>query len=596
MFRLFAFSLAICVSGNAQFSSLATPADGSRVYFATVLRQRNTPQPAYGKLFSVDSAGLKLFLSRDAQIPTSPPPGTFPIPLTNAYDLKAASISSDSKVFAAVGVRYCDGPGEFCTRQESYVTTISAAGQDKDFPGDLRLSAGGAWAFGASSVAPTGIFTGYLVNVATAQQTALGGVFGRLQVTSAGRPVADDGTAVYSDFSSVAVVHGSVTRHITPDGITPGNAFPMDAVIDRAGATIVFAVCASNACSLRLADAAGSGSSLLFADGFAPSLSDDGKTLLYLSTRTGSTQMRVANLNGGATLDRQLGFEAGGIARATLSGDGSTIYAVTKNGRLEKISVSTRAVEELIPRTAYWESAGTLAPGKLVAFTGGGLTDLSFTATPPLPENLNGISVTIQGTKARILSVAPDAIMAVVPPDVTPSADSGITSRVEIALASPSPFDDAPRGALNIAPFAPEFVTGGANVLIAAHQDWSGLVTVENPARPGEAVHAYGLGLGPTSPAVPYGSAAPAQEPFARLTTPFGCAASNDASRPVEILFQGLAPNLAAVYQFDFRIPVNTPNGNFVLYCVQEGIGSGGPSIFANVPVAAQQARAHLIE
>jgi uncharacterized protein (TIGR03437 family) len=122
---------------------------------------------------------------------------------------------------------------------------------------------------------------------------------------------------------------------------------------------------------------------------------------------------------------------------------------------------------------------------------------------------------------------------------VTPSADSGITSPLEIALASPSPFDDAPRGALNIAPFAPEFVTGGAYVLIAAHQDWSGLVTVDNPARPGEAVHGYGLGLGPTSPAVPYGSAAPAQEPFARLKKPFGCAASNDASRPVEIFFQG---------------------------------------------------------
>jgi hypothetical protein len=258
-----------------------------------------------------------------------------------------------------------------------------------------------------------GYFSGYLVNVATAQQTALGTVFGRLQVTSAGRPVADDGTAVYSDFSSVAVVHGTETRHITPGDITAGNAFPMDAVIDRAGATIVFAVCASNACSLRLADPASSGSSLLLADGFAPSLSDDGKTLLYLSTRTGSTQMRVANLNGGVTLDRQLGFEIGGIALATLSGDGSTVYAVTRNGRLEKTSVATRTVQELIPRTAHWESAGTLAPGKLVAFTGGGLTDLSFTATPPLPENLNGISVTIQGTKARILSVAPDAIMAV---------------------------------------------------------------------------------------------------------------------------------------------------------------------------------------
>jgi uncharacterized protein (TIGR03437 family) len=191
--------------------------------------------------------------------------------------------------------------------------------------------------------------------------------------------------------------------------------------------------------------------------------------------------------------------------------------------------------------------------------------------------------MTIQGVKARILSVAPDAIMAVVPPDVTPSADGNVTSPVEITLVSPSPFGDAPRLALNIAPFAPEFITGTGNQLIAAHQDWSGLVTADNPARPGEALHAYGLGLGPTSPAVSYGAAAPGLEPFARLTTPFSCDVSNTPSRPVEIFFQGLAPNLTAVYQFDFRIPLGTPNGNFALFCVQ-----GGSSISANVPVALQ--------
>src|SRR5664280_1110263 len=182
MLRLTVLSLAICVYGNAQFSGLATTGDGARVYFATALRQKNTTQPLHGKLFTVDSTGLNLFLSRDAQIPAPPPPGTFPVPLTNAYNLQSAGISSDGKVFAAMGIEYCNGPGEFCTRQEPYITTISAAGQDKDYPGDLRLSAGGTWAFGVSGVAPVGIFTGYLVNVVTGQQTAIGMVFGRFQV------------------------------------------------------------------------------------------------------------------------------------------------------------------------------------------------------------------------------------------------------------------------------------------------------------------------------------------------------------------------------------------------------------------------------
>ena len=99
-------------------------------------------------------------------------------------------------------------------------------------------------------------------------------------------------------------------------------------------------------------------------------------------------------------------------------------------------------------------------------------------------------------------------------------------------------------------------------------------------------LHAYGVGLGPTSPAVPYGSAAPAREPFARIAGLFGCASNNNTSMPVETFFQGLAPNLAGVYQVDFRIPAGTPNGNFGLYCVLGGIGSGGPGAGANVPVA----------
>ena len=124
MLRLPVFALAICLPGNAQFSGLATSADGSRVYFATALRQKNTTQPVYGKLFTVDSAGLKLFLSRDAQIPPPPAPGTNSGTQTNAYDLQAASVSSDGKVFAASAIRGCVGGGYVCNPLERYFTTL----------------------------------------------------------------------------------------------------------------------------------------------------------------------------------------------------------------------------------------------------------------------------------------------------------------------------------------------------------------------------------------------------------------------------------------------------------------------------------------
>jgi len=294
-----------------------------------------------------------------------------------------------------------------------------------------------------------------------------------------------------------------------------------------------------------------------------------------------ATQVRIARMTS-PPLDRQLGFVAGGVASATLSGDASTIYAVTNDGRLLKISATTGAAQELIPRTPHLTGTSDFAPGKLVTLNGGGLTDLSFVADPPLPETLNGISVTIQGKKARVLSVTPDGILTIVPPDVTTSATATDASPVEVVAPSSSPFESPGPFAAHIAAFAPEFVagflsglegTGVGSVLVAAHQDWSGLVTPASPARPGEYVHAYGFGLGPTSPAVPYGNAAPAGEPLARLTSPFSC-------DPVEVSYQGLAPNFAGIYQFDFRVPLNAASGILTMRCTQ-----GATTIYGNVPV-----------
>ncbi len=574
MMRLMGCLLGMCLCANAQFSGLATPGDGSRVYFATPLRQKNTVQPWYGKVFQVDSAGLQLVLSREV---VAPPLGNSVGVLTNAYILNGASVSSDGKVFAAAGLRKCVGAGQFCTRQEYYTTTVTAGGQAKDFPGQLQLSANGAWAFGAGS---NGIFrqAAYLFNVATGEEVALAiprldGEFG-VHVASSGRSVADDGTVVYYTYREVVIDRAGDMRRI---------AVGTDAVIDRSGRTIVFV----SSQSIRLADSAGTGSSLLISDGYAPSLSDDGGTLLYLSNRTGKPQMRIFKFN--TSSDLQLTSDQTGIRQAVLSGDGSTVYAVTVGARLLKISVTTLAVQELIPRTPYLTVAGAvLAPGKLASLTGVGLTDISFTADPPLPESLDGIRVTIQGKTARMESVTPDAILVLVPPDVVPSTNGALTSAVDVALTSSSPFD-SPHADLPIAQAAPEFlIVAGANVLLAAHQDWSALVSTDNPARPGEVIHTYAVGLGDTTPSVPYGEAAPAREPFARVTLPIVCLSLSNTDSTLPILFQGLAPNLAGFYQVDLRVPSPVPDGNFGLYCLWGRVGNGGPALSGTIPVRAQ--------
>ena len=54
--------------------------------------------------------------------------------------------------------------------------------------------------------------------------------------------------------------------------------------------------------------------------------------------------------------------------------------------------------------------------------------------------------------------------------------------------------------------------------------------------------------------------------------------------QPFEILFDGLAPGFAGVYQIDVRMPSTFPSGTFGLYCVWGGIGSGGPSFGGTIP------------
>ena len=63
-----------------------------------------------------------------------------------------ADISSDGQLTAFGAERHCAGSDVvLCSKQELFSTTITANGQSRDYPGMLRLSANGQWAFGAGS-------------------------------------------------------------------------------------------------------------------------------------------------------------------------------------------------------------------------------------------------------------------------------------------------------------------------------------------------------------------------------------------------------------------------------------------------------------
>jgi uncharacterized protein (TIGR03437 family) len=83
------------------------------------------------------------------------------------------------------------------------------------------------------------------------------------------------------------------------------------------------------------------------------------------------------------------------------------------------------------------------------------------------------------------------------------------------------------------------------------------------PAKPGDTLTIYAIGLGPTSPSVSTGQAAPVAEPFARLiTTPvIRCGGDNPLSPTATPSFAALSPGFAGLYQINVQIPPDAPKG-----------------------------------
>jgi uncharacterized protein (TIGR03437 family) len=183
----------------------------------------------------------------------------------------------------------------------------------------------------------------------------------------------------------------------------------------------------------------------------------------------------------------------------------------------------------------------------------------------PLPWSLSGVSLTIGGANAPLFSVsALDGYQQInfqVPQEAAYAADGSVP--VTITQNGKTGLGAATTQEYLYPPTPGDFFTA-PNSAYGAFQhasDYS-VVTVENPARPGETIIGYLTGLAGTTPVVPTGQASPfsplaivPQSPVPRLNqyTVFPGTAT--------IGFLGLAPGLVGVYQLNFTLATNTPVG-----------------------------------
>ncbi len=217
------------------------------------------------------------------------------------------------------------------------------------------------------------------------------------------------------------------------------------------------------------------------------------------------------------------------------------------------------------------EPGAPLAPGTIVQMYGSNLgSQVSEAQNTPLSTSLGGTSVFIGGIAAPLYYVSSGQIDAQIPFKLPAGKVYEVYVDNNNALTIPRLIQ-----VTSDAPGIAQFAYGG---IIAQHSKDNSLVSETSPAAPGEYVVMYAAGMGLTNQTVPSGSASPSS----KLATVLDGATLTLNGAPVNnILFAGLTPNLVGLYQVNFQVPANAPNGDLQLVLVQ----TSGVSNSAVLPV-----------
>ncbi len=255
-----------------------------------------------------------------------------------------------------------------------------------------------------------------------------------------------------------------------------------------------------------------------------------------------------------------------------------------RNGAI--VSTSTTGLVELpgnfdagiaIPRVSAITSAAdftdSLAPGSLVSIFGQNLAPAESTAgSLPLPTQLSNTCVTVNGFRMPLLYVSPGQINGQLPFELmgqlstvlhTPGGRSDIYY-AQVQAGAPSIFQLRVSGQEGTFP-----------AVIRARNNQ--LATLSNPLRPNETGTVFLTGLGEVTPQVEAGTPAPASPLASALRPPAVTVGGHNAA----VLFAGLAPGFAGLYQLNFLVPPDTPRG----MQIPLAISSGGGTATVNVRI-----------
>jgi uncharacterized protein (TIGR03437 family) len=211
----------------------------------------------------------------------------------------------------------------------------------------------------------------------------------------------------------------------------------------------------------------------------------------------------------------------------------------------------------------FTQLGGGLAPGTIIDIYGSNLASGTAQAlSAPLSTTLGQTSVLIGGIAAPLFYVAPGQINAQIPFELTAGNQYQVQVNNSGALSTPD--------SIQLAPVSPAIaaLTDG-QVIAQRYPDYS-LVTEDAPAKPGDYLTIYLVGMGATDPAVGTGAASPGQTPAQLVAQPVLMVNGNS----IPIQFAGMTPGAIGLYQINFQVPASAPDGDLTLIVSQAGMDS----------------------
>ncbi len=203
-------------------------------------------------------------------------------------------------------------------------------------------------------------------------------------------------------------------------------------------------------------------------------------------------------------------------------------------------------------------SGESLAQGDIVAVFGDQFTygDPAAASTLPLGTTLGNVQVLVNGKAAPLYYVSPGQINFEIPIDAATGDGT-----VQIVRNS----QQGNQAYINITPRAPRFLllNGGPYAIMTTPQ---GALTgiPGSPVKAGDVVVIYTIGLGPTTPPVPSGTASPSStlaEVKGTTSVCFGNPTPFFTPPCATPQFVGLTPNFVGLYQINVEIPTGLPSG-----------------------------------